>query len=149
MKFNMKSLKGLQVVGMAWNSLLGMFGSDKAYQKIFRQVLINYNKGFKSSGNMSVDLSNVRANPINKTRKYLNNYPVLPAMQDPGFRITITYGDKDIYGKSKRYLNERFPTASIITMKNCGHLPALHSKEKFAMLLHEHFINNIVSLTQH
>lgn len=139
MAFNKSKSSKREWLKIGWNSLKGMFGSSKAYRKVFAQVLVNYTRGFDFDGNGSINLENVKAAPINKTRKHLRKYPVLEAMKNPSFKITITYGEKDIYSESKKYLLERYSTAGIFTIENCGHLPALHNKEKFAGLLDAHY----------
>jgi proline iminopeptidase len=90
----------------------------------------------------SIDLTNVKASPINKTRKQLRNYPALRLLPQADFKITITYGERDIYGESKKYVRERYPTAVIHTIANCGHLSALQCKTKFVELLDSHYYAN-------
>ena len=139
MAFNKSKLNYSEWLSMGWNSLKGMFGSDSAYQKVFNRVLKNYNRGFEYAGEGSIDLKNVKAKPINKTRKQLIGYPVLRVAQHPDFKITITYGEKDIYGDSKKYSRERYPAAVIHTIEKCGHLPALQCKSKYFELLDSHY----------
>lgn len=63
---------------MGAKSLLGMLGSDKAYQSFFKQVLENYNKEFDPSfAATDAMVENVRAEPINKTRSSIVEYPPL------------------------------------------------------------------------
>ncbi len=139
MAFNRSKLSYYEWLSMGWNSLKGIFGSDRAYQKLFNRVLENYNKGFEDATEGSIDLKNIKAAPINKTRKQLIRYPVLNVVQHPDFRITITYGEKDIYGESKKYSRERYPTAVIHTIEKCGHLPALQCKSRYFELLNAHY----------
>ena len=138
-QFNRSKCSLSEFLGLGFNNLLGMFGNDRAYQSLFKQVIINYNKGFNMEGLMSFDLQHVKADPINKTRKHILNYPVLE--KDPGFnfKVTITYGDNDIYGESKHHLNERYPSGKFYTIEKCGHLPWLHNRSAFDKILRNHY----------
>lgn len=139
MKFNKSKCTFWEFLSLGLYSLRGMLGSDKAYQKLFEQVIKNYNKGFTVSDSITFDLQNVRAVPINVTLKELLKYPLLKDNPDPGFNITITYGDDDIYGDSKKYVMRRFPTGEFITIKGCGHLPWLHNRPAFERILRKHY----------
>jgi proline iminopeptidase len=139
MKFNKSKCSFPEFLHLGLNSLLGMLGNDKAYQKLFEQVIKNYNKGFTVTDRLTFDLQNVKAIPINLTRKQLLKYPLLKNNTNPQFKITITYGDNDIYGVSKKYGRERFPSGEFIIIKNCGHLPWFHNMAAFANILHNHY----------
>ena len=120
---------------MGWNSLLGMLGSDKAYQSLFEQVYKNYHRGFQDIKIGEEDLTGIFAEPINKTRKEIINYKSLKKVEHPAFSICISYGDLDIYGESKIKLIERFPTASLYEIKYCGHIPWLHNMPAFEKIV--------------
>ena len=120
---------------MGLNSLLGMLGSDKAYQRMFAQVLKNYHSDY---GKILIDiesLNGVHAKPINKTRKEIIKYEPLTELKDTNFPIIITYGDNDIYGDSKNELINRFPTANVQILNNCGHIPWKHNLSEFKSVL--------------
>jgi pimeloyl-ACP methyl ester carboxylesterase len=124
---------------MGVNNLLGMLGSSSAYKRLFKQVMINYNEDFVRTDNLTIDFDNLKAAPINRTRKEIAKYPVLLSMPNPGFKISIAYGDKDIYKSSKNFVLSRYPTASTYTLENSGHIPWLHNPEKYRTILSEHF----------
>jgi len=139
MQYNKKNTTKKEWLKMGWNSLLGMLGNDKAYQKLFKQVLNNYHKNY-----LKVDINNgfldkIVSKPINKTRKEIIKYKNLPLFSNPNYSIQITYGDNDIYGKSKNKLIARFPTADIITIQNSGHIPWKHNSEKFTQILKDFY----------
>lgn len=123
--------------GMGMNSLLGLIGSDKAARRLFRQVMKNYNKGFTADYDPGAAVRNLTAAAANKTRMEIAKYPLLKPMTDPIFPITIVYGDKDIYESSKEFVLMRYPTAKVITIENCGHLPWLHNPVRFKEILKE------------
>ena len=114
-------------------------GGNRAYQKLFRQVIKNYNKGFTISEENTFKLDNVKAKPVNKTRAEIINYPILKKQETPSYPIAIVYGDKDIYGTSKDFVINRLPSAKVITIKNCGHLPWLHNPKDFDSILKEFY----------
>ncbi len=139
MRFNKSKCNFLEFLYLGFNSLRGMSGSDKAYQKLFTQVIKNYNKGFTITETQTFDLQNVKAIPINLTRKELLKYPLLKDNRNPEFKVTITYGDDDIYGESRKYVKERFPSGEFITINKCGHLPWLHNKAAFEKIVQHHY----------
>jgi proline iminopeptidase len=121
---------GLSKMGLM--SVLGMLGSDSAYQSLFKQVLENYNKDFDAAF-VATDamVENVRSEPVNKTRSHIAEYPLLKDSMDYSFPIMITYGAKDIYGESKQYVKNRFPKATFVEIENAGHIAWRHNKKKF------------------
>ncbi len=48
MQSNKRIASSGEWMSMGWNSLLGMLGSDKAYRKVFKQVLVNYHKNYST-----------------------------------------------------------------------------------------------------
>lgn len=116
---------------MGWNSLLGMFGYDKAYQKLFKQVIRNYHKGYCDVEIKNQLLERIHTKPVNKTRKEIVRYKALTTFNKPKYPIIITYGENDIYGESKKELLNRFPTAQVETIKNCGHIAWKHNPNAF------------------
>ena len=136
MRFNKEhsGLWGWAMMGV--KSLLGMLGSDKAYQSMFRQVLENYNKEYDPSFSATKAMvENVRARPINKTRPHIMKYPPLKDAVDYQFPIIVTYGEKDIYGESKKSVKSRFPKATFVEFENAGHIVWNHNKTAFVRTL--------------
>jgi proline iminopeptidase len=132
MSFNKEHSGFFGWTAMGIKSLLGMFGSDKAYQSLFKQVFENYTKEFDplfSATDAMVE--NVRAEPINKTRSHLLNFPLLKNGMDYRFPTMIAYGQYDIYGKSKQYVKKRFPNAAFVEYENAGHIAWMQRKAEF------------------
>lgn len=121
---------------MGAKSSLGMLGLDKAYQSLFKQVLENYMSDFDPSF-IATDamVENVRAEPINKTRACIVKYPLLKDSVGYGFPIVVTYGEKDIYGKSKQYVRTRFPKATFVEYSNAGHFAWKNREAQFIVTL--------------
>ena len=117
---------------MGVKSLLGMFGSDRAYQSLFKQVFENYIKEFDPSF-VATDamVENVRAKPINKTRSHLLKFPLLKNGMDYRIPTMIAYGQYDVYGDSKQYVKKRFPNATFVEYENAGHIAWIQSKVEF------------------
>lgn len=139
MQFNKQLCSSKEWMNMGWNSFLGMLGSDKAYGKVFEQVLKNYYTGY---GDLELDkgfYEKIHSKPINKTRQEIRKYKFLEEVPNPQFPILISYGDNDIYGVSKEALPKRFPTADIRTIKGSGHIPWKHNYIAFENILVEFY----------
>ncbi len=125
---------------MGFNSLLGMLGSDRASQSLFKQVVENYNKGFDESWAVTDSMfENVCAKPANKTRSKIRRYQPLKDTVYYPFPVMITYGDKDIYGESRQKVLRRFPGARYVELKNSGHFPWRQSPEEFIKTFSEFY----------
>jgi proline iminopeptidase len=139
MQYNKAKCTAWQWSKMGMNSLFGKFGNNNAYKQLFKQVLKNYNDDFVKTDNINVNFDNLKAQPINKTRPEIMKYPILKRQENPSFKITILYGDQDIYKSSKEFVINRFPTANILMINNCGHIPWLHNPTKFNEILKQHY----------
>ncbi len=139
MALSRKSVSSLGWMKMGINSVLGLLGSDAAFRKLYNQVVQNYNKGYGGGGLPDEILQKINAGPINKTAKEISSYPTLKKIDNPGFPITITYGDNDIYGESKNAVRSRFPTAEFIMIDNSGHFPWQHNPALFGKVLREFY----------
>jgi proline iminopeptidase len=139
MQLNKQKCTNGEWMKMGWHNLLGILGSDKAYQRLFEQVMKNYNNGFIRTEIDGIDFDNLKAEPINKTRKEIIKYPILKKQENPNFKVTIVYGDRDIYKSSKNYVLERYPTAEVFEISNCGHLPWLHNPTEYREKLNRHY----------
>lgn len=139
MQFNKKNASNKEWASMGWSSLLGMLGSDKAYQKMFKRVLKNYHKNYAEVEIEDTFFKKIHAEPVNKTRKEILKYKFLPKFNDPDYPIMISYGDDDIYGESKHELLKRFPTARVETIEKCGHIAWKHNPSGFNKLLKEFY----------
>ncbi|MUU78679.1 alpha/beta fold hydrolase [Winogradskyella endarachnes] len=141
MRFNQKSTSKIEWLQMGWNSLLGMLGSDKAYQKLFNQVLKNYHKDYFEVKIEKDFLKKIYAKSVNKTTKEIKNYKALPVFNNTNYPILITYGDNDIYGNSRNKLLERFPSAKVHIIRKCGHIPWKHNPDGFNKVLIEFYFS--------
>ena len=101
----------LEWLGMGVNSLLGMLGSDRACRRLFRQVIINYHKGYPVDPPEPEKLAKINAAPVNRTRPFIVAYPPLGSFGHTNYPVMVTYGDDDAYGKSREFVYERFPEA--------------------------------------
>lgn len=126
-------------VAMQAQSALGLLGSDKAYQKFYSQALRNFNRGFKEAYPEKFALDYIKAKAINQTVKAILKYPLLPEKIVPAYPLTIAYGARDIYGKSKKYVMRRYPSIPIIFIPESGHIPWSHNMKVFVSILQEHY----------
>jgi proline iminopeptidase len=139
LQLNKSKCTSLQWANMGWNSFLGWLGSDRAYRRLFTQVMKNYNNDFIDTENLESDFKNLRAEPINKTRPEIVRYPLLTRQANLPYPVTIVYGDQDIYQTSKNFVLERYPSATVITIENCGHIPWLHNPNDYKTILDAHY----------
>lgn len=124
---------------MGWFSLLGMIGSDVAYQRMFYLVMTLYHRGHSD---IEVDrevLKAVKADPVNQTRPNIVKYKALEKVENPKFPIVIIYGDSDIYGQSKAEAALRYPTSKSYEIQNCGHIPWLHNPTRFGAIMDDFY----------
>lgn len=124
---------------MGINNVFGMLGSNNAYKRLFKQVMKNYNDGFVKTDSLGIDFDNLKAEPINKTRKGIVKYPLLKTLIHSPYKITIVYGDQDIYKNSKDFVINRYPTANVQIIEHSGHIPWLHNPTKYQKILRLHF----------
>ncbi|WP_353165188.1 alpha/beta hydrolase [Acinetobacter sp.] len=141
MEFNKSKVSSWEWTLMGINSFLGRLGGDKAYQRLFKQVMKNYNHTFISTDQLDIteDFNLLKAAPINKTRPEIIKYPLLTGLPNPDFKITILYGEHDIYTNSKYFVVDRYPTATVFNLVNSGHLPWLHNPKAYKDVLTSHY----------
>lgn len=135
MQLNRSKCTSWQWVKMGVNNVLGMLGSDQAYKRLFRQVMKNYNEEFIKDEITGIDFGHLKAEPINRTRTEIIKYPLLAKQESPRYLVTIVYGDQDIYKSSKDFVLNRYPTAKVWTIENCGHIPWLHNPVAYKEIL--------------
>lgn len=141
MHFNKSKVNSWEWAKMGMNRFLGMLGCDKAYQRLFKHMMKNYNSVFIATEDVDTteDYSLLKAACINKTRAEIIKYPLLSGLPQPDFKITILYGDQDIYSNSKHFVIDRYPTASIFSVLNSGHLPWLHNPQAYETIFINHY----------
>ncbi len=138
-RYNRRKSSLKEMLTMSLGAALGVLGSDKGHRTFYRQALVNFNRGFEVSYPERFEVNCVKARAINQTVKTVLTSPLLPVMPDPAFKVTITYGDQDIIGESKKYVRQRFPTASTYIIPSCGHIPWSHNQPAFVQILQEHY----------
>ncbi len=139
MQFNKQITSKGEWISMGWNSLLGMFGNDEAYRKLFKQVLKNYHHGYSEVKIKDTFFDKIHARPVNKTRKEIIKYKPLTEFKNPNYPVLITYGENDIYGESKKELINRFPTAQLKIIEKSGHIPWKHNPTEFNKILTNYY----------
>jgi len=126
-------------VGMGVNSLFGMLGSSRACRRLFRQVIICYNKGYQIDPPDPEKLAKINAAPVNITRQFIVAQPPLGFFGHTDYPVIVTYGDKDAYGESREFVYERFPDARFGVIPNCGHTPWKHNPAVFLKLVRDFY----------
>lgn len=138
-RFNKKKSTFWEWVGMLRNSFVGTLGFDSGHRKFFRQFAINANKDYEVEKTAPLQVDLVRAKAVNRTNKSILTHEILKPLRSPHFPITITYGDDDIYGESKKYVENRYPTAKIVSIPDCSHMHWLHNPQIFYQVLDDHY----------
>lgn len=139
LQFNKKMTSNSEWLKMGWYSLRGNFGSDKAFRRLFEQVYKNYHKGIIDHRTDQDELKMIYAEPINQTRKEIIRYKPLDKMGDAPFRVTITFGEMDVYQSSLEKHRARFPKATFYELNASGHIPWLHTPKDFERVISQHF----------
>ncbi len=116
---------------------MGKLGNDKAYIRLNHQIEKNLNKDFGIISNFNFE--HLTATAINATIREVKKYQLLKKCTNPNFKITITYGNDDIYQYSMNYVKDRYPTANIITIPQSGHIPWLHNPSEFKNIILSHY----------
>ncbi|MCX2740408.1 alpha/beta hydrolase [Pontibacter anaerobius] len=138
-RYNKSKSTQQEWLGMIKDASLGVLGNDKAYERLFTQFCLNCNKGYNVSNPVPVMIDHIYAKPINRTSLALLREPILEPMIDQGFKFTVTYGQDDIYGDSKKYVRERYPYANYITIPQSSHFAWLQNEPAFYDILSEHY----------
>jgi len=135
--YNQRNSTSWEFLKMGIYSLMGAFGYDWAYQSLFVLVLTAYHRNHTPE--LVIDPASfepIKADPINKTRPKIIEYKPLPEIVESApYRIMMTYGDADIYGPSQEKSLARYPTVKTEIIKDCGHIPWVHSPTRFETLL--------------
>ncbi|WP_205502252.1 alpha/beta fold hydrolase [Rufibacter psychrotolerans] len=138
-RYNKAKCSNFEWISMNLNAALGLLGRDAGYRNFFRQVLDNFSRGFREAHPESFAIDCIKATPINQTVKAILAAPLLPDVPQPGFDVTITYGDQDIFGESKNYVLQRYPTAHVRFIPESGHIPWSHNQKEFVQVLKAHY----------
>lgn len=127
---------------MGMNAILGSMGSKKAMGRLYVQVIKNYNRGFIEIDESKITPKNYDKAGGKSTHKLLKNLKQseeLKGLSNPDFPILITWGDDDIYGNTTQHVIDRYPTAKVEFIPNCGHLPTSHNPEFYYNLFKEFY----------
>lgn len=137
--YNKKKSTSQEWFSMLKNAMLGFLGNDKGYEDLFMQFCLNCNKGYQVENPVPVLVNHIYAKPINRTNLSLLFYHKLEQYAPPELKITVTYGDNDIFGESTKYVKERLPSATFHTIPGTSHFPWLQNQEAFYKVLAAHY----------
>jgi proline iminopeptidase len=141
-QYNRKRSTGLEWMMMGVNTMLGFLGSRSAYRRLFKQIIINYHKGYNVPPTDPEKLAKINARAGIKTRQAIKQYPPLNIVGDTIYPVMITYGQYDAYDKSKEYVLLRYPNAKTMIIPDSGHTPWKHSWPVFKHILSDFFLSN-------
>jgi proline iminopeptidase len=138
-EYNRNRSTNLEWLFMGADALLGLLGSCSAYRRLYKQIIINYHKGFNVELPGPEKLARISSRAGNKTRQAIKKYPPLGIFGKTPYPVMITYGQYDAYGKSKEYVFERFPYAKTTIIPNCGHTPWKHNLPEFKKIVNDFY----------
>ncbi|MBN1145398.1 MAG: alpha/beta hydrolase [Bacteroidales bacterium] len=122
-------------IGMGLNTAMGLLGNQQAYRRLFRQIIINYHKGYGVEPPDEKKLARINSRAGTKTRLAIKKHPPLGAFGKTPYPVIITYGQFDAYGKSRRWVINRFPGAQLEIIPGSGHTPWKHNLAEFKKVL--------------
>ncbi len=145
MAYNKKQATGAGFLALGLYSLLGMVGSDWAYQQMYRHVWSYYFRSPPQAPSADARwLAGIQASTVNGTRRAILEFkdPAWEArLSEVRVPVLVVYGTYDIYGDSRRHTFERLPQAQKVLLENAGHLPWIQRREAFVELLHRFYGN--------
>jgi proline iminopeptidase len=127
-------------IGMGINTALGLIGSSSAYRRLFRQIIINYHKGYKVEPPDNEKLARINAKAGTRTRNAIKEHSPLGVFGKTPYPVMITYGEFDAYGKSREFVLERFPFARTAIIPASGHTPWKHNLQEFKKIMNDFYI---------
>ena len=122
-------------IGMGFYTVMGLLGSGKAYRKLFRQIIINYHKGYGVTPPDEEKLTRINSRAGTKTRQAIKKHPLLGVFGKTSYPVIITYGQFDAYGNSRQWVIDRFPDARMVIVPESGHTPWKHNLAAFRDIL--------------
>ncbi|HLO58063.1 MAG TPA: alpha/beta hydrolase [Bacteroidales bacterium] len=128
-------------LGMAVNTVLGYMGNKSAYSRLFRQIIINYHKGYNVEPPDEEKLKKITPVSGFNTRKEIRKAKPLPDRINLSCPVIITFGESDAYGNSKHYVLHRFPYATTSVIPHCGHTPWKHNPGGFQKVLSAFYLS--------
>jgi proline iminopeptidase len=134
-KYNYERSSFREWLGMGLNTILGLLGNQNAYRNLFRQIIINYHKGYNVEPPSDEKLARISARAGTQTRLMIKNAPPLKNFGKTPYPVMVTYGEFDAYGVSKKYVYERFPFAKFTIIPDSGHTPWKHNLPEFQSVL--------------
>ncbi len=139
MAYNKSKATGLQWLGVGLDSLIGMMGSNGAYQRMFGRVWSYYFEvPAKAPPADAAWLKGIRAEAINGIRHSIVSLDSrawevgLSGLKVP---VLVIYGAYDIYGPSKRRTFERWPGSQQVLLEHAGHLPWIQDRQEFLRVI--------------
>ncbi len=134
-RYNLSRSSIWEIMEMAFYTVMGMMGNKLAYRRLFRQIIINYHKGYAVAPPDEEKLKRINSKAGLYTRREIRKYPELPDFGVTPYPVIITYGQFDAYGSSKEFVLQRFEHATKIIIPKSGHTPWKHNLPGFLTVL--------------
>jgi len=138
-RYNYERSTWKEWLGMGINTALGMLGSHSAYRRLFRQIIINYHKGYNVPPPDETKLARINSIAGTLTRNAIRQHPDLSDFGKTSYPVIITYGEFDAYGKSIEFVYRRFPFARTAIIQASGHTPWKHNPVEFSKVVNDFY----------
>jgi len=138
-RYNYERSTMAEWLNMGFNMVLGKMGSKNAYKRLFRQIIINYHKGYNVDLPDDEKLARISSCAGTQTRLAIMRHPGLKDVGKTVFPVIITYGQFDAYGNSRKYVHERFPFAHMVIIPDSGHTPWKHNLKDFNLVMNDFY----------
>ncbi len=137
--YNYRRATALEWLGMVRDFVAGILGSKTAYRRLFRQLIINYHKGYNVDAPDDEKISGIGSRAGTLTRREIKKHPPIDSFGITPYPVLITYGEHDAYGKSREHQIARFPGARLQIIPSSGHTPWKHNLPYFQSLLRDFY----------
>lgn len=127
---------------MGMYALGARLGSNRSHRLLFRQIILNYHKGYDVLPPDPEKLAGISGRAARLTRAEIRRYPPLSAWGSTPFPVIITFGREDAYGPSRQVVFDHFPKAMRAIIPNCGHTPWKHNLPAFSEVLRQFYSGN-------
>jgi proline iminopeptidase len=138
-RYNLSRSSVWEILGMAFYTVMGMTGYKTAYRRLFRQIIINYHKGYAVDPPDEEKLKRINSRAGLYTRRQIKKYAELPDFGVTPYPVMITYGQFDAYGASREFVLRRFKYATTTIIPKSGHTPWKHNWPGFLSVLEQFY----------
>ncbi len=124
---------------LKWDMNLTMKGCNKAFKILVLNALNILDANKDSVINHKKSKIKLKAEPFLHTVREAMNHEKLPELISNEFKVTIIYGENDIFGESMLSMFRRYKYFNAKTIRFSGHFPWIQNMNDFNLILRTHF----------